>query len=69
MGGLFAKTFHLCIGVILGFSVARVQATPLDEAIELRHRGEFQKAVQVLNTYLDATSSSLPAEERRAVEF
>jgi len=44
-------------------------ASPMEEAFQLRQRGEFEKATQLLRAYLEETSPSLSPEEKRAAEF
>lgn len=64
------KYLALCGGLLVGLAInVGYASSPLEEAVELRNRGEFQKAVQTLTTYLEETSSTLSPDERRTVEF
>lgn len=63
----FRRSFLVAVVFL---SVVSVMAdSPLEEAVALRNRGEFAKATQLLQTYLEETSATLPADMRRAVEF
>ncbi len=44
-------------------------ASPLEEAKALRDRGEFQKATELLRSYLEQSSATLSRDEQRTVEF
>ncbi|MCX7624984.1 MAG: hypothetical protein N2Z21_02035 [Candidatus Sumerlaeaceae bacterium] len=59
----------LLCAMIISVSAAAVAESPVEEAIALRNRGEFAKATQLLEKYLEETSTTLSAESRRAVEF
>lgn len=48
---------------------AAIDEKVIGEALALRDRGEFEKASQSLQAYLDQTTTSLQADEKRRVEF
>lgn len=68
---------QILAGVLMGLLLAgggvavtwAEERSVLAEAIELRQRGEFEKATSLLRHWLDETTATASAEERRAAEF
>ena len=63
------RGFCIVLFVIASCAGAAVDERALGDAMALRERGEFEKAVATLRAYIDQTSGTLSPEDRSTVDF